>query len=164
MTYLVCPERPIRWIDLAAVVCFEAVEMGLDLAGLSWLPSTRRWDGNTLPLALAHGTTCSTGIIVPAEVYVSVDRARKLQDFYLQLRQATTAEGRVAVDIRSTQRAAIEARGEREIRREWADALSKARTEADMLIAQKPRPELLHHWNRLTNSQERSGPHMRRSE
>jgi hypothetical protein len=166
MMYLICPERVILWIDLGAPVCFEAVEMGLDLGRLSWRPSRLPWDKSTLPLALAHGAPCSAGIIVPAEIYGSVDRARKLQNFYLRLRQspASPDPGKSAVDLRSTQWAALEGSLERRIRQEWADALSRARTEADTVLAREPQPELLEHWKRLTDSWEPTGPRWRRRE
>jgi hypothetical protein len=154
MTYLICPEMVLLWIDLAAAMCFEAVDMGLDLAALSWRPSSRHWDENTLSLALGHGAACSAGIVVSAEVYGSVERVKKLQSSYLQLRQALLipAMGATAINMRSKNWRAIKGSLDRRIQHDCADALSKARTEADMLLAREPKPELMEHWKRLTDS------------
>jgi hypothetical protein len=164
MVYLVCPEMVLLWIDLAASVCFQAAEIGVDLAGLSWLPSRRHWDEETLSLALAHGAACSAGIIVGGEVFHTVDRARKLQGFYLQLRRilAGPEAGKVSVDPGSRQWTAVEESLDKKSLHEWAEVLAEARTEAAMLLAQEPRPELLEHWSSLSGSRQPSRPSLKK--
>lgn len=153
MFYLVSPDMTLYWVDLPVKITLEAIERhGAELGNLDWIPAERQFDQQTLDLAWRHGIACSKGIAIPAVVLTTVDRPGTLKKAYADLRKSeATLAGQD--EIMEALMPGWKNHGKHlsaEVHQSTTASIKEAQADADALLAAKPKPELVNHWERLT--------------
>ena len=81
MLYRLRPKGPLEWTDFPGFRFFdETVDAGADFDRLDWEPTTdRMFSQELLRIALRHGVTTTTGIVVYARHVVDLGRSDELR-------------------------------------------------------------------------------------
>lgn len=152
MLYLVTPNQPLRWSDLPATLALDvATEHNADLANLDWLPSERPTSHYLVRLALRHGHTCSTGIVLDAADISVLGRGDELRQLDLE---RTEAEQNLRSNNEQMEQlmpgwtTAGETLGE-QVTQAMAEGAAEADQDEAEMLAAPLRPELVAHWERL---------------
>lgn len=154
MLYRLRPSGPLEWADFPGFRLFdEAVEAGADFDRLEWQPTTdRMFSRDLLRIALRHGVTTRTGIVVSARHVVDLGRSDELRVLGMAGDEAQAELRRSTGELMESLMPGWTEHSER-LDERVRESMQLAAQEADQdlaeVLATPVRPNLAAHWQSL---------------